>query len=117
LAGASEEDDEDAEPVDPVEATEWLFENVDADGDDVITLRELKDALNAAKAAGKLTGPEKKVILAYFRGDDERRELSKQEVQFAFSNVEVPEWLDADLMGGADDEGEDEADEEDETDD
>ena len=66
MAGASEEDDEDAEddeddedaePVDPYVATEWLFANVDADGDDVITLRELKDALNAAKAVGKVTGP------------------------------------------------------------
>ena len=116
MAGASEEDDEDAEPVDPVVATEWLFATVDADGDDVITLRELKDALNAAKAAGKLTGREKRVILAYFRGDDERRELSKQEVLFALT-MEIPEWLDADFMGGSDDEGEDEADEEDETDD
>ena len=91
-------------------------------------MAELKAVLDAAKEAGEMTCAEKKVIIAYFKGENNTRKLSYDEVLAALT-AEIPEWMDADFMGGSDDEGEgsdeegedgdeeDEADEEDETDD
>ena len=98
-------------------------------------MKELKAVLDAAKEAGEMTCAEKKEIIAYFKGENNARKLSRQEVLDALT-AEIPEWMDADFMGGSDDEGEgsdeegegsdeegedgeeeDEADEEDETDD
>jgi hypothetical protein len=106
----AESGDEDAESVDPVEATEWIFSKVDADGDDFITLKELKAVLDAAKEAGEMTCAEKKVIIEYFKGQNDGKKVSKADLLAALA-TEIPEWLDFDMEddedSDADEEGED----------